>query len=333
MRDIDRRGLDLLNRTVNILNEKAGRSTSLLWHYTSGSALLNILKSQEIWSTHYTCLNDEREVSGGFNVLLRWLSVTGYPQSYRDDRRLNGFFDHLRFLLRGELLPELKQPPFGFPESYVSENFECFVASFSEENDDVAQWRAYGGGEGGYALGFERPIFDPCSQAADFGFIRLAPVLYDPDGQSELVRDFIDEIVGSLKEELAKPPELRQPHLRHEESAARSAARDALTIFSYIAPLFKDRSFRAEKEWRILFHAEHLKLDRCTSQIMEFSPKTTVFSRHVRLKFHTELLHQVKVGPSRYKSASASSIKLLLAKLGLYPSIHVSVSNAPYRPS
>lgn len=333
MRDVDRKGLALLSRTVDTLNQKAGRDKLLLWHYTSGMALKEILKIQEIWSTHYTCLNDEREVSGGFNVLLRWLGVAGSPENYKHDDRLNKFFDRMRFLLRGELLPELKQPPFGFPESYVNGNFECFVASFSEENDDVAQWRAYGGGEGGYALGFEQPIFDPRCQAADFGSIRLAPVLYDPDDQSKLVRDFIDEIVSSLKEELAKPPELRQTPYHNEESIVLSTARDALTIFSYIAPLFKDRSFRAEQEWRILFHAEHLKLNECASELMQFSPKATVLSRHVRLKFRKELLRQIKVGPSRYKNASVSSINLLLSSFHSYPSIHVSASNAPYRPS
>lgn len=333
MRDIDRKGIALLNRTVDALKKKADQKAPLLWHYTSGSALKDMLRTQEIWSTHYTCLNDEREVSGGFGVLLRWLGVAGSPENYRHDDRLHRFFDHMRFLLRAELLPELKRPPFGLPESYVNESFECFVASFSEEDDDVAQWRAYGGGEGGYALGFEQPILDECCLAADFGSVLLTPVLYDPEAQSKLVHDFIDEAVNSLREELARPPELRMPHCRDEGSAQASAARDALTIFSYIAPLFKDRSFRAEKEWRILFHAEHLKLNECASNLMQFSAKTTVLSRHIRLRFSKELLRQIKVGPSRYKSASASSIDLLLKNFYSYPSICVSTSNSPYRPS
>lgn len=333
MRDIDRKGIALLNRTVAMLKEKPDQKKPLLWHYTSGPALINILKSQEIWATHYTCLNDEREVSGGFGVLLRWLGVAGLPHGYKHKDHLSIFFDRIRFLLRGELLPELKQRPFGFPESYLSDIFQCFVASFSKEDDDLAQWRAYGGGEGGYALGFEQPVIDSCCQAADFGSIVLAPVLYEPADQSKLVCDFIGEMVTSLETELAKPPELRQAHSRDEGSVQVHAARDALTIFSYIAPLFKDRSFRAEEERRILFHAEHLKLGDCASKLMGFNTKPTVLSRHIRLGFRRELLAQIKVGPSRYKTASVSSIKCLLKNCFSYPSIQVSASGAPYRPS
>jgi len=42
----------------------------VLWHYTNGSALISILNSMSIYSTHISCLNDTTELRYGSKLFL-----------------------------------------------------------------------------------------------------------------------------------------------------------------------------------------------------------------------------------------------------------------------
>ena len=51
------------------------------------------------------------------------------------------------FLLLQTIITELKRPLRGV--------LGWFVACFTEDGDDLSQWRGYGGGEGGYLIEFD----------------------------------------------------------------------------------------------------------------------------------------------------------------------------------
>ena len=102
-------------------------------------------------------------------------------------------------MLLDELLPAIKQPPFGFPESFLNETYECFVASLSEEDDDLGQWRAYGSGEGGFALGFKPSIAQELLNTTNMGDVDLVPVVYKADDQRAIVFKFLEKLVVLFK--------------------------------------------------------------------------------------------------------------------------------------
>ncbi|MGB6828967.1 MAG: DUF2971 domain-containing protein [Terracidiphilus sp.] len=110
----------------------------MLWHYTNGAALISILNSNEIYSTQISCLNDSTELKYGSRL---------FHTALNDLRTETGNDELSKKLLDGATRH--------FEENlgYSPASFH-FVSCFSEEKDDLSQWRAYGGGENGYAIGF-----------------------------------------------------------------------------------------------------------------------------------------------------------------------------------
>ena len=129
----------------------------VLWHYTNGSNLINIVDHGKLYSTQVSCLNDQSEIQYS-RELLR--------QAVRRLRLENGHSDEDTRLLE-----------------FVEENLgndvstsEWFVVCFSAVDDDLSQWRAYTQGEGGYSIGFHT------DQIQIFGArdeCWLIPVCYD----------------------------------------------------------------------------------------------------------------------------------------------------------
>ena len=106
-----------------------------VWHYTTAEGLIGILQSGKVWSTQVSCLNDSKE-QGYFGDIVY--------ESAKSVIASNEGTDFGVFLKMAE-------------ESYLKRDFSTtwhFVSCFSEAEDDLGQWRGYGGGNCGYAIGF-----------------------------------------------------------------------------------------------------------------------------------------------------------------------------------
>ena len=110
--------------------------TTPLFHYTSGENLISIVKTDELWSTQIGCLNDTAEIRYALGGLLERI------RQRRAALQNPALEPLLRRLDEALSDPQLETAP-------------VFVACFSEQNDDLSQWRAYSGGEGGYAIRFD----------------------------------------------------------------------------------------------------------------------------------------------------------------------------------
>ena len=107
-----------------------------LYHYTSGENLIRIIESDELWSTQIACLNDMAEVRYGLGELQKRVDQ---QRAASQESELEPLWEQIdKFLADPQL-----------------ETAGVFVACFSELNDDLSQWRAYSGGEGGYAIRFD----------------------------------------------------------------------------------------------------------------------------------------------------------------------------------
>src|SRR6266852_6784167 len=163
-----------------ILNDVLSREPDKpLYHYTTQKGLLGIIKNRQIWATHTQYLNDRRQ------------------------------FVHAVDLVREEIKRLLNEAPHKSAREYALANMRAAVSrspqdinicvcSFSEERDSLSQWRAYGGSSG-FAVGFSRQVLRAATERQEWF---LAPCIYDPAIQRNLVRALIEEV---LEENLGGP--------------------------------------------------------------------------------------------------------------------------------
>ncbi len=144
------------------------RPPEILYHYTTQSGLLGIIKSKEIWATHFRHLNDTQE----FELARRLF-----------DSRLQDSKHQLADKLRNAL------KNVGHLENHQ------FLASFSEAPDSLPQWRAYAHSEPGYALGF-----DGASIQLPENF-EMVKCLYELEEQIQAIDTLIAQILGDLEKE------------------------------------------------------------------------------------------------------------------------------------
>jgi hypothetical protein len=123
------------DKTFRIISRSV--ASAALYHYTRGETLIQIIESGKLWSTQIGCLNDTAEVRYGLEGLRRRI---------RERRETAPAGPEIETLLR-RLDQVLSDPQL--------ETAPAFVTCFSILGDDLAQWRAYSGGEGGYAIRFD----------------------------------------------------------------------------------------------------------------------------------------------------------------------------------
>jgi hypothetical protein len=121
--------------------EARSRVTKPRFHYTDFRGLDGILKSGQIWFTDYRHLNDRTELMHGIGLAKAMLTRRA---------RVGG----LRGALFGWIDDLLTKRNFGRALSF-------FIASFSQNPDDLHQWRSYADDGRGVAIGFSAKLFQP----------------------------------------------------------------------------------------------------------------------------------------------------------------------------
>src|SRR5258708_2820815 len=102
-----------------------------LFHYTDSRGLLGILKDRKFWGTNVLYLNDRSEITHCAELIRS-----------RVDLAMEG--------LSGPIAALLANVRNDFNSFDV---LTAFVACFSEEGDQLSQWRGYGYSGGGYSVG------------------------------------------------------------------------------------------------------------------------------------------------------------------------------------
>ena len=197
-----------------------------LWHYTSREAFISIRSSGVIRATNIFYLNDSSEWHHAESVLadvLRQYSLTD---------------------TRDQILHVLVTDAFRLPAPryYALANF--YVVSFSELNDHLSQWRAYGR-RGGVSIGFK------------YEDVRLLPAgkldrcCYDETSQRESFRHKLDDWLNVTRSRLSgvafKSTEEAWRHPCVQESVyeiVEELRRDATFV--------KHAKFESENEWRFV---------------------------------------------------------------------------------
>jgi hypothetical protein len=183
-----------------------------LYHYTSFGGLLGIAKSRSIWASNIHYLNDEQEFAFGLMVVRD--VIRDYPTTSGDDLTI---LDHLL-----ETLDTI-------------ERTIVFVASFSEVDDLLSQWRGYCPNGKGVSIGL---LSEDLSLAAKVQHFRLVRVAYDRDVAEMVATELVEKALRMRRDdETIEPP---------------AVAEFFAFQLSLIAPALKHESFSEEREWRIV---------------------------------------------------------------------------------
>jgi len=203
------------HRMLQYLERLSGDPPDVVYHYTTQDAFRGILQTKVIWASNALYLTDSSEINYGIDVL---------------DAVLADRIAETPAYAQAALTARWNEVTAG------RQNESIYLAAFSSERDDLSQWRAYGG-DSGYCLAFETATLDLIRHAAGSAgfFLRC---LYEEDEQRAAALKLFD---------------LLEPELDSMIPAVRRNVFNALVIMT--AACVKHRSFRPEREWRLVFLA------------------------------------------------------------------------------
>jgi hypothetical protein len=283
----------------------SGTPPTVLWHYTSGAALIDIIKSGTLYATQIACVNDTTEFRYSIELLKDAFA-----------RRRRTATNPAEVALVDYILANI---------STETVTNEWFVTCFSKRRDDLSQWRAYSGGENGYAIGLDAHALLPSLRLPDF---YLGPVNYYTTLHVQVVDAVAAATVQFFLQGLAAPA-------RTVAGWTQSFLTKWVIVIGYIAPVIKHPAFKDEEEWRI-FHP----LQPSDPPHMVYRQKRTLMSRHLPLRFfrpgvpdNPKLMPitEIMVGPSRHKSITRVSVGDLMRTQGYGASLPVSMSDVPFQ--
>jgi hypothetical protein len=190
-----------------------------------------------------------------------------------------------------------------------------FVTCFSSLEDDLSQWRSYGGGENGYAIGIlAKDLFGTSNSL-------VARVNYDPDLHASLADEAAQATVRFYEEGLSSG-------IEDWDNKFLFAWDSALT---QLAPLAKDPGFAVEKEVRVIHQLQEYEIGQ-----LKILQRKTMMSRHLPMKFPAAgqasrlPISRVIVGPCRHREITRISVDTLLRTRGYLGGLVVS-SQRPYQ--
>lgn len=212
-----------------ILNDVLSRKPQKpLYHYTTQTGLLGIIRARQIWMTHTQYLNDRREFLHAVDLVRGEIQRLIGEQNGRPREAST---------TRMEALNKMRGAVSSSPE-----HINVCVCSFSEDSDSLSQWRAYGGSSG-FAIGFSPGVLGAAVEK--HGFF-LAQCIYDPEAQRHVVSALVEEV---LDEHLAGNAVFEDAE--SNEIFWKTGGNLLPYLYRY-APMLKDQAFEEEREWRII---------------------------------------------------------------------------------
>jgi hypothetical protein len=281
-----------------------------LYHYTSAQAFLSIARTNRIWASHVGFLNDTSEAEWMWDTALRRLRFRADSANSEEDKTsILGVID----------LIQRRSP------------CSDFVASFTENGDDLSQWRAYCHNSPGLSIGFSSAalqtqwIRDP--QGGDSFFVGsgLKRVIYlSEDDPSDFDRH-LDVVLNQLAPLLREKGGFQGPMTREQATAGWLAS---------AASRYKHASFRGEHEWRLIMQKPHKPMPG-----QRFRPGMSSLIPYVEVELNRDykserpakqVIERIIVGPSPDPELSVQAVKAFVTSID-QPEIDVRPSSIPYK--
>lgn len=289
------------NTTNNLLRAIETRLPSLdaaalpptVHHYTDASGLDGILKTGTIWATDYRYLNDSSELRYIFDLARKRL----------DERTSH---QHITSL-------ELAFLTCATTESPPYDEVHYYLCCFSEAENALSQWRAYGGRQGFCItvpgdITFREGHEEVAARQGQTAGTTLLKVNYDVSEHGEYVETLIENMVQLCRSE---------PMSAYED--AKEALRQIMPFFwgqlERVSYRFKHPDFSEEKEWRLVSWGkedEHFRTGGTLTPYARFRLHST---KHPGGGARLPIL-AVRHGPTTLPSETRSALDRLLNARG-----------------
>jgi hypothetical protein len=260
----------------------------VLWHYTTGDGLVGIICNGKLFATHVSCLNDTKEHRHLPNLILGELE-----------------------LRRAGATPFVLQAIEAIEAGFLQRNAEKdsgFVTCLSEVSDDLGQWRGYGGGTCGFAIGFDtKRLLEKIGSRAQRFLMRMR---YKKSEHRRLAATAVTQL-------LSIPPHFGQGYFDEYGD-----------FLNTVVAIVKHHKFKSEKEYRFL-----TRLLPEETGALQFRQKQTLLARYLAVDFTIDgklPIQAICIGPGPAQSVSQTSVADLLRSKG-YEDVKLLRSKVPYR--
>lgn len=211
-----------------------------LYHYTTLAGIFGIGTEKRLRATSIRHLSDATEFKYAHDVLLSALQ-----------RQLHGYGPDILAMIE-VLISDLDFERISTALAFSDALGLTFVTSFSQNKDQLSQWRAYCPG-GGYALGFRREALQTIAKEQGFELLPCSYTQADHIREAEALASQILAMVCDVSPDVRKKMPAggnRIPaDIAHHVFPIR---RQMLDEIQQRAPRWKHHSFHEEVEWRLV---------------------------------------------------------------------------------
>lgn len=274
----------------------------LIYHYTTLSGAINILKNGCLWASCSNYLNDYSEISVTIDGFIQYLKNLCETTNKKDEKI---FIDRI--------LEYYNSP------SRINKN-QVYIISFSEDKDLLSQWRAYSEDGYGVSIGFDINQLDLsyAKDIEDFKNVKpyLLPVEYN---DSELKKFFL----RLYKYTIAGPRIEDTNYYSIDKVLEKIVKFDHRTemnlktfkILERMSACFKNDGFKEEKEWRIVkFDQTYKKLNEGFGEDFNVRISGKQLIPYYEIPINRNSIKEIIIGPKNNYENMQYSMTLLKKK-------------------
>jgi hypothetical protein len=268
---------------------------------TTGTGLLGIISDRKMWATDVAYLNDSKEFQYTVDLAREHLKHLQSSVNTSSERELVTEW-------QGVLNAVTRVP--------------VYVASFSENADQLSQWRAYGRGSG-YAVGFTPQVLMKAGLQCPHPVAWLKCV-YDVKEQL----GYLSYATQLLLKKYSRGPIPAPPD---DVSYRMGFTVDFFGHLLVLAGCFKHSAFREESEWRLIVR-QRTREAVVKGRRFRDTGRTLAPFLEIPLELPEQGLRidQVIVGPTPHMEIAVAAVKALLDQRGVTHD-GVEPSRIPYR--
>ncbi len=291
-------------KEIEILNKAlyADIPQGVLYHYTTFTGLLGIVKSRALWASDIRYMNDSAELrhtADLINMEVRERIDGGHPNPHL----LTQFVDWV--------------------SHRITSGHMLFGASFRSQGNLLSQWRGYSTPGKGVSLGFSPEYILQCAEKQHF---MVGRCIYEPAKQRLLIREVVNA-VETLAGRLAVGERTAvERSVLYRETFAKME-----TDLLRIAAILKHPSFHEEKEWRIV---SPIIVNNADAPIL-FREGHAMLVPYIEFDISlgdTPLaMDHLFLGPTANSNISMNSLKMFLEKNGIIPKRGIDYCQIPFR--
>lgn len=280
---------------------------SILYHYTTIDALLNMLKDDgkiHFWATRYDYLNDGEELKKGIELLNKFIPEIEQELDIEDAKKISNYIQDL-----GKQLEYY----------YKVGNAGFYIISLSDEPDSLPMWRMYGNDGNGITIGLDFQIVkETCDVTETIEQEKLRKVFYEGESQIE------DEIrnVYDLWQTL-------------QVQDGKELMNEYANLVNLLCIYIKSHYYAYEKEWRISLYDWDILPDNINAKTsykpIQFRSKNGIIIPFKEITLPVKAIQSITLGPTYDVERSRISLEMFLKSKKIDISkIEIKKSGASY---